>query len=110
MPAYDPEKSLTDNLSAFGYQHHPASNGRRDVVASNGEVVFTGDYLRCVAWLKRHNARGERPCPDCADGRRDGALCLTCHGTPFLPKPRARCDEFCGAQDCGNAYMCLLSP
>jgi hypothetical protein len=88
MPTYRAGLSLTDNLTAFGYTHAPDKHGRRDVVAPNGEVVCTGDYADVVLWLKQHSARGERPCPDCADGRKDGALCLTCHGTPFLPLPR----------------------
>lgn len=91
MPAYDPEKTLTENLAAFGYHVAPDSHGRRDIVAPNGQVVFTGRYEETAAWLKQHNARGERPCPDCLDGRSSaGYLCPTCHGTPFLPLPRVQ--------------------
>lgn len=52
MPAYDAKKSLTDNLSAFGFlTAQQATPAFYDVVAPTGEVVREGRETDLRAWL-----------------------------------------------------------
>lgn len=69
MPTYDAEKTLSENLTAFGFFHTPQKTPRfHDVVDASGVVVFEGKEDDVRRWLRETGGclgDGNTPHLDC---------------------------------------------